>query len=506
MKSRLMMFLIPLFAFLIMPNIVNAASLKISVSCDDVIIGDETSCRVLGNATGNISAIHGEYSISGGTASFQSFALGSGWSGEGADGTFDLYTEKNKSGSFSLGTFKLKGVSVGKATISIKNVIAADENYNDIGAIAAVASSFYVKAKPTTAPTTKKPITNTTKKTTTTKYNTTTPNTTNTTALHTTTTTQVPLRLTSVTVDDFDVKYENGAYYVTVNPDTKEVVVNATAVNGITIIGTGKRNLAVGKNTVDLVLKNNFGQTNTIQVVITRPEGSGIYDTKLKNLKVVDYPFAFNPDTKEYTITIPSNVSEIYVIANSYNEDVIINGGGLQTLDDGENTIYVKVSYGDLATTEYVIHVKRSYTMLIMWIAIGILGITLIILLIYSRINKKNAINKVIAEKNKIIAEGNRIQNESKNMAVQFNGESVVGIGKSPVIPTKVVESQEPIDINILANQATSNQQVKMVSTAPQAQVKVIKKTIVPQQTQVKTVNTVVSSVNGTYNSDNQQS
>lgn len=548
MKNKLLMLVLPLLSIILFPGVVDAAGMSVSIRCSDVTIGSTTKCIVSANSgTTKISSINASYSITGG-ASFVSFAPGSGWNGEASGGTMDLYTDVNKSGTFTIGTFTLKGTSVGTVTFTVSNITGYDNNFEDVP-VSLARATFKVIQKTTTTTTTKKPTTKpttttrstgktTTRKTTTNKNNnsttgrtttnrnnnsttgrtttipggiSTTGRTTTDVNFNTTTTKVPPLRLTSVTVDDFFVKYENGTYYVTVKPDTEVVNVSATAAPGISIIGAGKRYLAIGKNSVELVLKSELGQTNKVQIIITRPDANGIYDTQLVSLKVVDYPFAFNPDIKEYEITVPYTTKELYVLANSYSDDVVITGGGLVNVEKGNNTIYIKVTYGDLAATEYKITVKKSYTMIIMWASIGTLGIICLGLFIYAHVNKKAAVEKAVAEKNKIIAAGNRVEASASPVAdVQFNGQNVVGVGRKTVVPTKVTEpvieekKKDVVNTQPKVTQVAS-QPVKaptMVSTAPQPQVKVIKKTVVPQQTQVQTIKVSPITSNGAYGND----
>lgn len=456
-----------LMTFLFLPSVASATSVTVSISCKDVTVNSTTTCTVTGRASGGkVSALSGKYSISGG-ATIQKFSVGSGWLGEGSGGTFDLYTDSNKSGSFSIGTFTLKGNKLGKATLTLSGLEGGDENFNGFN-IANKTASFEVKAA-----TTKTTTTRTTKSTTTSRPTTST-------TMSTTTTTSVPLILTSVKVDDFDVTYENGIYYATVNADTESVNISATSAAGISIIGTGKRNLAEGKNAIELVLRNNLNQTATFQVIITRPEGGSVHDTLLSSLKVVDYPFSFNPNTKEYTVTVPSNVNEVYVIAEAENDNVVIMGDGLQTLTKGKNNFYVRISYGELSTTEYKIIVKRSYMSIIMWVIIGFLGAGLIGMGIYANINKRAAVEKVVAEKNKKLAQTNREEIAQSAPQVQLNGENVVGVGRKTVVPTRVVESSPSVVKSTVNPIPAATPNVQMVNTAPPAQIKVVKTTVVP--------------------------
>lgn len=498
--KKLYFIIIMIMAFVFLPSFADAASMSVSISCKDVTINKTTTCTLKGSSSGKVAGIHAEYSISGG-GTIQSFKQDGFWQGGGDSKSFDIYSDKDATGSFNIGTLTIKGTKVGKVTISVKGVVVTDNNFNESNGNGA-SKTFNVNEVTTKATTTKNPNAVTQK--------TTQPST------SITTTAPVPLELTSVRVDDFNVSYEGGVYYATVKPETDKVTISATAGGGITIVGTGQRNLAVGENAVDLVLRNQGGQTATFQLIITRPEGTVISDTKLTSLKVVGYDFAFSPDTKEYTVTIPSSLSEVYVEAKSYSDDVIITGDGLQVLKKGTNELSIRVSYGELGSTEYKITIKRSYMSVFMWIIIGTLGTALVAMGIYANINRKAAVSKAVAEKNKLIAQNNRAE-MSTAPQVQLNGESVVGTGKKAVVPTPVptvvatpqppVTPAQPVQPAQPVVQATpakptvvqatpqtptgASPEPQMIQTAPPAQVRVVKTTVVPvQQPATQTVNT----------------
>ena len=428
---------------------VNAGSVKVSVKCNTVTVGETAKCTITGSASGaEVTSFHGRISVSG-IGSFESFQTGSGFLGEGSNGVIDLYTDSKKSGTFSIGTVNIKTNAVGSGNLTISGIEASDENFENISGINNASGSFKATEKATT--------TTTTKKTTTTNQRVLT-------SIVTTTTTRyiAPLKLTSLTVDDFKVTYENDIYYVTVNEDTTEVNINATAGEGITIIGLGKRSLADGKNTVDLVLKNEFDETATINVIITKPDGKKQVDTKLSLLKVVDYNFTFNPETYEYTINVPYNVKEIYIMAEGKNNDITIKNDGLQVLASGKNTIIVRSTYGDISETKYTITVKRTYTSLIF--LIGFIGSILGFggTLLYTRLRKNKVKDEVVKE----MATARMEEKKEENKVVSsINGENSVGIGKRVVIPTKVVS----------AHVNTANTPEPMMTSAPNPQVKVIK-------------------------------
>lgn len=554
MKKKIFTILIVALIYLV-PNYVYATSLSVSISCKDVNVNSTATCTVSATVTNptsdssgvtpGLADINADFAITsnGGTATISSFSNGSGWEGSVliSDGYFKLYGDAH-SGTFTVGTFTIKGTKAGKVTLSLTNIYGGDNVTGDQIKASNKSASFNVVATAsttttTTKTTTKKTAAATTTKTTTaktaattTKRTTTNSATTaanqNTATQRVTTTTVVratmaatDLVLSSVQVDDFNVTYENGIYYATVNANTEKVTISATAPAGVTVIGSGQRTLAVGDNSVDLVLRDQGGQTVTYQLIITRPEGLVITDTKLTSLRVVGYEFAFNPNTLEYTVTVPSNINEVYVEAKSYSSDVIITGDGVQTLNKGKNDIYIRVSYGELANTEYKITIKRSYMSTIMWVIIGLLGAGLIGMAIYANINRKAAVSKAVAEKNKQIAQNNRAA-ISGTPQVQLNGESVVGTGKKTIAPTPVkpvtpvapqpgspvvqatpvspIKTVTPVAQGAQNSQATpvvktvqakptvvqangaKPSDPKMIQTAPPAQVKVVKTTVVP--------------------------
>lgn len=500
--------LILIMALMLLPNIVLAASFNMSISCGSSTAGGTTTCTISGSSgSTNIGSVEANISVNNGaTISGFKKVSGTSWQGDGdfsgSKGSFMFYTDTPSNKSFKIAQFTVKTPTAGKVTVSVTAINGGDNDTGNMIPCSNKTATITVKEKTTKATTTKNTNAITQR-----------PPTTSTTR---STMAIADMVLTSVQVDDFNVSFENGVYYATVKPNTEKVTINATAAPGITVIGSGQRNLAFGQNAVDLVLRDQGGQTVTFQLIITRPEGVEISDTKLTSLKIPGYEFAFSPDTKEYTVTVPSSLSELYVMAQSYSDDVIITGDGLQALKKGKNEIFIRVSYGELASTEYKITIKRSYMSVIMWIIIGFLGTGLVAMGIYANINRKAAVSKAVAEKNKQIAQNNRAQIASTAPQVQLNGESVVGTGKKAVAPTPVktvavstpaagaqatnpvtpvaqapsapaptVVQAKPTVVATPTQVPTNNPQ--MINTAPPAQVKVVKTTVVPVQQPIAT-------------------
>lgn len=541
MKKNLKMIIIPLMVFMFMPFSVFASSFKINVACPaEVQIGKTAECQIKGTVTGGeISSLSAKFSVTGNAESL-GFKTASGWQGSANGSKIDLYTDSNKSGTFNIGTITVKGKQAGTASVNISEVFGYDADFIDFDTSSGSAKSFKVVA-PTTKPTTTKKPTTTTKRPTTTSRTTTTrpghtttsrviptkPTTTDPSDRTTTTTTTTgsmgpigpgnqptttkyipptngkPFKLTSVTVDDFKVVFRNDVYYVTVRSDTESVNIFATATEGVTVYGTGPRTLAYGKNLVELVLRGPNNQSAMYQVVITRPTDDGVYYTNLLDLKVVGYDIDFNPEIYEYSVSVPFNAKELYVMATAH-EDTIVTGDGLYNIKKRDNKIYVMVSYGDLQTTEYVITVKKSYFMVILYVVIGTLSIGLIAAISYAYMSKKKLTESFVSSKNKIIAEAKRdVTENSQSAGMMVNGERVTGVGRRMVTPIKVDSIKEQPKYPE-ANDFQSVQKVKLdntpvstivkpidvkprvVTNAPEAQVKVVKTTVMPTQEEVE--------------------
>lgn len=376
------------------------------------------------------------------------------------------------------------GVSVGTATINVKLTDAATYDEEELSTNYTVSVKVNEPSTQTptnpTQPTQKPPVTQPPTKKPTTPNNVTSPTQSANENPEITSPIISPLKLLSLTVDNYPVEYQDGAYYVNTENFTESVTINATAEEGVSIIGTGVRNLTYGKNVVYIILKNESGQSNTYQVIITRPDDTNIHDTRLTTLKVVNYGFAFDPNQTEYTVKVPYNVDEIYVIAESLNSDVNIAGAGLKTLTKGTNKIYIKVSYGDSQATDYVITIKRSYSLMILLIASGVLGIGLIAALVYAYINRKAAMEARVATKNRFIAEGVRQEIQSSVPNVTVNGQKVIGEGRKTVVPTRVVSVKTPVQ-TVVSTNVVNNNDNDLSNQAPVAQVRLVRPTPLEQ-------------------------
>lgn len=511
MRKRWLMLLSLLF---LVPGVVHAGnpSVNISVSCGSVETGSTTTCTAYANASGGtINNVSGSYLVTGNISLVSldsSNGFGGGSDASASYSSFGVYGNE-VTGSVKLFTITVRGNTAGSGTVKV-SVTGYGSDSDDYSVSLSGTGKVQV-TDPVTQPITEAPTTPaTTRRTTQAGSNVTANANATTTTIPVTTVEASKLYFTSLTVDNFPVTETNGIYYVTTDTTTENVTIAASAPDGVTIVGTGTRVLSYGKNTVSLILKDTNGGVATFTLVITRPDNSSNYNTLLKNLAVVGYKFVFDPATTSYTITVPDDATELYILAEAQSEDVNVVGNGVLSLASGENTAYVTVSYGDLSSTAYTIHIKRSHKSLIMWIVIGTLGIGLFATLLLEENSKKKKVSNLVAEKEKILAEKNRLVVGSQDEAqLKVNGSSAVGIGSrvvNPIVsPTPVmgVSTEAPkkvIPIKIIKKRVASpgmapmvkpvnnlsmidnvEPQVKVVKKMPKI-TKVIKRVIVPNQ------------------------
>ena len=497
--KKYILYFISIFTILMLPFSVSAANVSVSVECGTINVGEETTCSVYATNDGGLSAAKGDISITGGAVQYVSAAAGD-LQGNFSNSGFQLYGSP-KTGRVKLGTVTVRGVSGGTATVSATVTFITDNNFTDASVNAKGSGKVTVNAPTTT--TTAKPTQRATQAQTQIRATTEAP--------VTETTRPNKLYLTGITVDEYEVKEENGVYTVTVDGTREYVEIKATAPEGVSIAGTGKRNLAYGRNNVSLVLRDEFGGTATVSVIITRPDGSDA-NTLLKTLDVVNYDLKFDPNTMEYTVTVPYNIKEVYVYAVAQSPDTIVTGDGIATLNDQETNVYVKVAYGDQASSTYKVTIKKSYMSLVPMILLGIGLFGALGGMIYFALALKKS-NQVIVNNEVAVKAEEERNEEAAGPQMSLNGASTTGVGARIVEPTVVehVVSEpnltprtdlvdEPFEIG-----PTPEVQTKVVNTRPNTNPGMVPPKVVPvnnlsvgNSPQVKVVKKVTQPVHPT--------
>lgn len=413
-------------------------------------------------------------------------------------------------------TLTIKGNSVGqtKLAISIPDFATYDEEPLKFSFDVYVNVSAKKTNPPaTTKTTTKQPVTVAPKASTTT----------------TTTTSPVlaTLDFTSLKVDEFSVVKDGNAYYVTVNKDTQKVNISATVPEGMKINGeVGERGLNDGKNTINyIIVEESTNRSAEYQLIITKPTASAV-DTKLASLRIVDFDLNFNPSTFEYSLNVPSDTKELYIMAEGNNKDVTITGTGLINLDENNGVIKITSTYGEGNTTIYTININKTNPMLIFWVLIIVLGVLLVAAIIYIVLREMGKLEKGIFDSMQNKAQVNRnIKSNNVNAGVKIGGSSVVGVGTQVVAPTQVNNPpQQQVNIQSVESNVVPQEQPIVntqvikeipVENKPQTNEPQIIQVSNPQRKTVQTVNVgqpvkvvtkqVVPTTVQTINTDNKQ-
>lgn len=522
--------LVLMMTFMFLPNVVSATTANVTIKCNDVTAGGTATCTLTGSSSGNpISTVGANISISGG--SFVSFSKGSGWAGDAEASNFLFYTDTGKSGSWSIGTLKVKASNKTKVTVTLSNIEVGDNVTGDMIKVGNKTGTINIKTTTKKSTTSMKPTTSTSRSTI--NPNFTTPSTSSSTSTTTRAQINTQYTLTSVRVGEFNVEYNYGIYTVSVTPETSTVNVEATGPEGSRVIGTGTKTLNVGNNLVELTLIMPTGETSVFPLYILRPDPNKQVETKLRNLKVVGYDIKFNPDQKEYTVTVPFGCKEIYIDYETYDKDVVVAGAGTISLNSGTNTFYIKSAYGTIASTEYSIKVKKNYLTIVLIVIIVLLCGGIGGMLFYYFNEKKKENTDANNAKNKAVADVNRAE-LAKEQQVSFNGQSALGTGRRTVAPTVIpktdgvtpVAPQDPLGtptVNPTPNpvqngiapqpvvnnnpQVVASTQIASVTPPTAPQVKVIKKILTSNTPNVMNTqnptNAVTPNNNGINNPNN---
>lgn len=176
--------------------------------------------------------------------------------------------------------------------------------------------------------------------------------------------------LKSLSVDGIDIGVFNSAtkeYSATVPYVTAEITINAEA-NDIKakIEGIGTFPLTDNESLFTIKVTAENGKIDLYTVKITK-EAEVVVKSSDANLKSIDVSPGtltpqFNPDIKNYTVTVDNSVSNIEILAVPSHSGASIQGSSNIPLKIGSNKTEIKVISEDLSTENiYTIEILRSF-------------------------------------------------------------------------------------------------------------------------------------------------
>ena len=168
-------------------------------------------------------------------------------------------------------------------------------------------------------------------------------------------------------VPEFD---PNNLYYeVTVPYAVSKVKINATKGDPSNIISSnnlGNKNLNVGDNVYPITVYSTSGYQRTYTVVVTRQtaeesSADNYLLTLEEDIDGADLVPAFDPDTTEYSIVVPSDTNSITFTGTSPTGTSVV-GFGKSILKYGTSQRTITVTGTNGNTKSYYINITRSYT------------------------------------------------------------------------------------------------------------------------------------------------
>lgn len=310
-----------LMMFLLLPLGVKAASVGTSLSCpSSANAGSTITCNIKVTPYGfNLGGFQAKFVIAGGT--FSSFSASSGWTvySSSASG-ISITTNNTYPSATTVGSVKFKMPSSGNMVVKLTNIAASDDNYNSYDG-SSVSATIRVKSNVNT--------------------------------------------LSSLSVSGYTLTpaFNPNTTSYAVNTDNSSITINATKSDSrASVSGIGTKNINYGKNTFNVVVKAEDGNSKIYTIVVNRNDNRN-GDSTLRSLSVSSGSIKFSASVKSYNVSLNANVESFSVegVANNSKSKVSYSPSKSISIKQGETkTITVTVTAENQTKTEYKIHVSRG--------------------------------------------------------------------------------------------------------------------------------------------------
>ncbi len=154
-------------------------------------------------------------------------------------------------------------------------------------------------------------------------------------------------------------------YYIVVPENITNINVIAEAEDSSSKIDiSGNNNLQMGENKIQIAVTAPNNKSKKIYIInVTRTSSLENANANLLNLAIENITLEpeFNKDVTQYEVQVGSNIDSINVLAVAEVEGASVDVQGVSNLQFGNNTVNIKVTAKDGATTkEYAISVYRK--------------------------------------------------------------------------------------------------------------------------------------------------
>ena len=136
-------------------------------------------------------------------------------------------------------------------------------------------------------------------------------------------------------------------------------------------------------------------QVSASKTTVSTQTASDLDVPMLNNLYIVGYPIEFDKRNRHYTIDVPYDLNELYIMANAF-EGYTIDGTGIVKLNKkGSTEINIVVKKDNYINNTYTIKVRKTYKNILWYVITGALFIALIAVIILSYISKKKVVESI---------------------------------------------------------------------------------------------------------------
>lgn len=154
-------------------------------------------------------------------------------------------------------------------------------------------------------------------------------------------------------------------YTASVANNVDKITVNAVPTDSTaTVTGNGEKNLNVGENTIEVVVKKDGGTDKTYTIVVTRNDNEqDVAQTDLKNITITNGTLipSFDKNVTEYVIEINPNTAEIGISAEPEFESSKVTGAKtINVKDSAEQRITIEVTDSKGNVKKYFIQTRAK--------------------------------------------------------------------------------------------------------------------------------------------------
>jgi len=147
--------------------------------------------------------------------------------------------------------------------------------------------------------------------------------------------------------------------YTLPNTDAESITIAATTQDSkATVSGTGKKTLAFGVNTFNVVVTAESGAKKTYTITVTKNDYRSS-NNDLKSLTIEGYELMFDKERLTYTLIVDNIVTSVNVAALAADEKASVTGTGTKTLKIYSNLINIVVTAENTARKTYTVNVVR---------------------------------------------------------------------------------------------------------------------------------------------------